>query len=110
MSHNRHGLRLGEIAVVFTSQESGEDLEGYATAAAEMVALAEQQPGYRGIDSTRDSNGFGITVSYWADEASAVAWRENAEHAAIRDRGRERWYARYELFVTEVRRGYSWQR
>ena len=110
MSHNSHNLRLGEIAVIFVSQETGEDQAGYAAAAAEMVALAEQQPGYRGIDSTRDESGFGITISYWADEESAVAWRQNPEHAEIRDRGRERWYARYELFVTEVRRGYSWRR
>ena len=110
MSHNSHALRRGEIAVIFVSQETGEDREGYAAAAGEMAALAERQPGYRGIDSTRDSDGLGITISYWADEESAVAWRENPDHAAIRDAGRERWYQRYELFVTEVRRGYSWQR
>ena len=110
MSHNSHELRRGEIAVIFVSQETGEDREGYAAAAGEMVTLAEQQPGYRGIDSTRGPDGLGITISYWADEESAVAWRQNAAHAAIRDRGRERWYRHYELFVTEVRRGYSWAR
>jgi heme-degrading monooxygenase HmoA len=110
MSHNSHEARRGQIAVIFVSQETGEDVEGYAAAAEAMVALAERQPGYRGMDSTRDESGFGITVSYWADEESAVAWRENPEHAAIRDRGRERWYERYELFVTEVRRGYTWAR
>jgi heme-degrading monooxygenase HmoA len=110
MSHNSHETRQGQIAVIFVSQETGDDLEGYGAAAEEMVALAERQPGYRGMDSTRDESGFGITVSYWADEESAVAWRQNAEHAAIRDRGRERWYSRYELFVSEVRRGYRWQR
>lgn len=109
MSHNRHELRLGEIAVIFVSQGTGEDVEGYAAAAAEMVALAETQRGYRGMDSTRDESGFGITVSYWADHDSAVAWRENPEHAVIRDRGRERWYSSYDLFVTEVRRGYRWR-
>lgn len=110
MSHNLHDLRLGEIAVIFVSQETGDDRAGYAAAAEAMVALAQLQPGYRGMDSTRDENGLGITVSYWADEESAVAWRQNAEHAAIRERGRERWYSRYDLFVSEVRRGYSWQR
>lgn len=109
MSHNSHDLRLGEIAVIFASQETGEDLTGYAEAAEAMVKLAERQPGYRGMDSARDESGFGITVSYWADEASAVAWRENPEHAAIRDLGRERWYKSYDLFVTQVKRGYSWR-
>ena len=106
MSHNRHG----QIAVIFASQESGEDQAGYAAAAEEMVALASVQPGYCGVDSTRGPDGFGITVSYWADEESAIAWRENPEHAAIRELGRARWYSRYDLYVTQVQRGYSWSR
>jgi len=106
MSHNRHG----QIAVIFASQESGDDRDGYAAAAEEMATLASLQPGYRGIDSVRGADGFGITISYWADEESAIAWRENAEHAVIRDAGRARWYDRYYLYVTEVRRGYSWRR
>lgn len=110
MSHKFHQTRLGEIAVIFVSQRTGEDGAGYAVAAEEMAALAALQPGYRGVDSTRDESGLGITISYWADEESAVAWRENPEHAAIRDAGRERWYSSYELFVTEVRRGYRWKR
>ena len=110
MSHNSHEARRGQIAVIFVSQQTGDDLEGYGAAAEEMAALAALQPGYCGVDSSRDDSGFGITVSYWADEESAVAWRRNEQHAAIRDRGRERWYQRYELFVTEVRRGYTWAR
>lgn len=110
MSHNSHGLRFGEIAVIFVSQVTGEDPEGYDAAAEQMGALAARQPGYRGVDSTRGADGLGITISYWADEATAVAWREHPEHAVIRDAGRERWYASYDLFVTEVRRGYQWRR
>ncbi len=100
----------GTIAVIFVSQETGEDLAGYAAAAAEMVALAEAQPGYRGIDSTRGDDGVGITVSYWADEDAARAWKANAQHAAIRDRGRERWYAWYSLHVADIGRSYDWER
>ena len=33
-----------------------------------------------GIESARGNDGFGITVSYWADEASARAWGRVAEH------------------------------
>jgi heme-degrading monooxygenase HmoA len=100
----------GTIAVIFVSQETGADLAGYAAAAAEMAALAAAQPGYRGVDSTRGPDGLGITVSYWADEAAAVAWKANEDHAAIRDRGRERWYAWYSLHVAAVGRSYDWTR
>lgn len=106
MSHNRHG----QIAVIFVSQRTAADGEGYDAAGAAMDALAAAQPGYRGIDSVRGSDGVGITVSYWADEASAIAWRDHPEHAEIRERGRERWYEWYELHVTDVGRSYGWRR
>lgn len=102
--------RIGQIAVIFVSVRSGRDREGYDAAAQAMDALAALQPGYRGVDSARGDDGLGITISYWADEARAVAWRGHAEHTAIRDAGRERWYDRYEVIVTEVTRDYRWHR
>lgn len=100
--------RTGETAVIFMSVYTGADAEGYAAAAEAMERLAAAQPGYRGIESARGEDGYGITVSFWADEASAIAWRDNAEHKAIRDAGRNHWYARYEVAVTTVDRSYRW--
>lgn len=98
------------IAVIFVSMRTDADEAGYGAAADAMVALASIQPGYLGIDSARGTDGLGITVSYWADEESAVAWRRNAEHAAIRELGRERWYAHYQLVAARVTRAYEWER
>lgn len=100
----------GAVAVIFTSTRTDADAAGYGAAADAMEALAQTQPGYLGIDSARNPDGTGITVSYWADEAAALAWRANAEHAAIREIGRARWYADYRLIVTQVTRAYGWQR
>ncbi|MBB5711203.1 antibiotic biosynthesis monooxygenase family protein [Sphingomonas xinjiangensis] len=102
--------RTGETAVIFIAERTAEDDAGYAAAAAAMDALAAAQPGYRGIDSVRGGDQVGITVSYWADEASAVAWRKHPEHAAIREAGRERWYRWYRLHVAQVGRSYGWER
>ncbi|HEV7287338.1 antibiotic biosynthesis monooxygenase [Sphingomonas sp.] len=102
--------RTGQVAVIFISQRTGEDGAGYGEAAEAMVALAAAQPGYAGIESVRDAAGLGITVSYWADDASAVAWRDHPEHARIRDLGRARWYDWYALEVTRVDRSYGWRR
>lgn len=100
----------GEIAVIFVAQVTGADPVGYGEAAAAMEALAARQPGYRGIDSARGADGLGITVSYWADEAAAVAWRGHEEHAATRERGRGVWYLHYSLHVAAITRSYDWQR
>ncbi len=102
--------RSGQIAVIFVSERTFEDDAGYAEAAAAMAALAAQQPGYRGADDARGDDRIGITVSYWADEASAIAWRQHPEHAAIRERGRGLWYRWYALHVAEIGRSYGWAR
>lgn len=105
-----HEMKRGTVAVIFLSQRNGVDETGYAGAAAAMDALAREQPGYLGISSVRGTDGEGITISYWTDEAAALAWRQQAEHAAIRQLGRERWYDRYAVIVSEVTRAYSWAR
>ncbi|KQS03062.1 antibiotic biosynthesis monooxygenase [Sphingomonas sp. Leaf357] len=102
--------RTGQIAVIFLSRRTAVDDTGYGEAADAMERLAATQPGYRGIVSTRGADGLGITISYWADEAAAIAWRGNAEHAAIRERGRALWYDSYEVIVTQVDRHYAWTR
>lgn len=102
--------RTGQTAVIFVSERLADDPQGYAAASDSMAALAATQPGYRGADAARDGEGIGITVSYWADEASAVAWRQHPEHAAIRELGRGRWYRWYRLHVAAIGRSYGWDR
>mgnify|MGYP003674731660 CR=1 FL=1 len=98
------------IAVIFCAQRTGSDEQAYQSAAAEMSALAAQQPGYLGQDHARSTDGLGITVSYWRDDASAKAWRNHPDHAAIREQGRGKWYSEYSLHVARVERGYDWQK
>jgi len=98
------------IAVIFLSQRTESDEDGYHAAAARMMELAKEQPGYLGMDSIRGNDGFGITISYWTDDQSAKAWRDHREHAEIREAGRHRWYSRYDLHVARVERSYDWSR
>ena len=93
-------------AVIFTNQ-AAQDNTGYAEMAAKMAELAAQQDGYLGIESTRDVDGLAITVSYWRDEASIQAWRDNAAHAVARQQGRDTWYEHFELRVARVERAYD---
>ncbi len=94
-------------AVIFMSQRSTTDPEGYARMALAMDALAAQQPGYLGIDSVRDADGAGITVSYWRDEASIVAWKRVAAHAQAQRDGRAQWYEDYSVRIARVDRAYT---
>ena len=96
--------------MIFIAQRTDADGEGYAEAAAAMDALSASQPGYLGMESVRGADGLGITVSYWASDKDAKAWRDHPDHAAIRDAGRDRWYQHYSLHVAEVVRSYDWQK
>ena len=96
--------------MIFVAQRTDMDAEGYARAAAAMEALSAKQPGYIGMDSVRGGDGLGITVSYWATDSHAKAWRDEAEHTAIREAGRDVWYSDYSLHVGEITRSYDWQK
>ncbi|KFL36939.1 antibiotic biosynthesis monooxygenase family protein [Arenimonas donghaensis] len=93
-------------AVIFSNQRTPGD-EGYGATAARMEQLARSQPGFLGIESTRDEGGFGITVSYWESEAAIAAWRAQAEHSDARRDGRERWYEHFQVRVAKVERAYA---
>lgn len=91
------------IAVIFTSTRSDEDEAGYRAMSARMDDLAREQVGFVSLVSVRDpGTREGISVSYWQDEASALAWRQVAEHLQAQRRGRDRWYTEYAITVAEV--------
>ena len=94
-------------AVIFSSLRNADDEAGYAAAAQRMLDLAAQQPGFLGAESARGTDGFGITVSYWASERDISAWKHQAEHAATRTHGRRHWYEHFELRVAKVERAYG---
>lgn len=94
-------------AVIFSAERTEADAEGYAAMAAKMAARATLQPGYIGMESTRDASGFGITVSYWASEEAVKSWKQAAEHLLAQHLGKTRWYRHYRLRVARVERGYS---
>ncbi len=93
-------------AVIFTAKRTEGDF-GYGAMADKMEALASQQPGFIGIETSRDADGFGITVSYLADETSLKGWKTVSEHMLAQKLGRERWYSYYTLRVARVERHYD---
>ncbi|MGY8768689.1 MAG: antibiotic biosynthesis monooxygenase family protein [Pirellulales bacterium] len=89
-------------AVIFSSQFSGIEPDEYAQMANHMEKLAKQQPGYLGIETAKNEEGFGITVYYWKDLASIEAWREQTEHLQAQQLGKARWYKKFEIKITKV--------
>lgn len=98
---------LPYYAVIFTSLRKTDGDRGYSAMADHMVELAAKQDGFLGVDSVRDANGAGITVSYWRDEAAILAWKRNDEHQKAQRGGQHTWYADYEIRIAKVERAYG---
>lgn len=69
--------------------------------------MAQGQPGFLGVESSRGEDGLGITVSYWKDAESVRAWKTVAEHRTAQRLGREKWYSAYRTRVCMVEREYG---
>ncbi len=93
-------------AVIFTSHRTDGD-RGYGAMSDRMVELAAKQPGYLGVESARGSDGLGLTVSYWRDEASILAWKCETEHQQAQCAGQQTWYADYQVRIAKVQRAYG---
>jgi len=94
-------------AVIFTSQRTEEDGEGYTKMAEVMDELAQKQPGFLRVESARNAEGKGITVSYWESLDAIQAWKENSKHLVAQQFGKEKWYKQYNVEICKVIKDYS---
>ncbi|WP_078382503.1 antibiotic biosynthesis monooxygenase family protein [Sutcliffiella halmapala] len=93
-------------AVIFTSQRKEDDDEGYGRTANLMVEMASKQVGFLGVESSRDKDGLGITVSYWDSLDAIKNWKENNSHKKVQEKGKNDWYSGYKTRICKVERDY----
>lgn len=93
-------------AVIFSSQRT-EGEKGYAQMAERMLELAAKQAGFLGVESARNNDGFGITVSYWESLEAISAWKQHSEHRMAQETGKKLWYQDYQLRIAKVECAYS---
>ncbi|MBI3853611.1 MAG: antibiotic biosynthesis monooxygenase [Verrucomicrobia bacterium] len=93
-------------AVIFSSQRTEGD-RGYERMAERMFELASTQPGFLGVESARDADGFGITISYWSSAEAIAAWKAHLDHKPAQEAGKRVWYADYQVKIAKVERAYG---
>jgi len=94
-------------AVIFTTVKS-DDLDGYAEMNTRMFELAQEQPGYLGIESAKGE--IGISVTYWASLEDIARWKQHGEHLAAQRLGYEKWYRAFATRVCRVERDNFFER
>lgn len=94
-------------AVIFTSQRTEQDGDSYGKMADLIDALAQQQPGFIRVESVRNEEGKGITVSYWESLEAIQAWKDNAKHLTAQQLGKDKWYTNYKVEICQMIKDYS---
>jgi len=94
-------------AVIFTSVKNFEDND-YNKMSDKMVALANKQKGFLGIESAR--NELGITVSYWDSLESIKKWKQHVDHTEAREKGRSTWYKTFKVRICKVENDYEFEK
>ncbi len=89
-------------AVIFTSVRTAGD-NGYAEMADEVAKAGFSQPGFLGVESVRDANGIGITVSYWESLEAIETWKNHLHHREAQGLG-DLWYKSFAIRVCKVER------
>lgn len=88
-------------AVIFTSIRTLEE-NGYGKVADELMDMVSRQEGFLGAESVRNTEGFGMTISYWDSLDSINKWKKNDPHMKAKELGRKMWYSQYMIRICKV--------
>ncbi len=92
-------------AVIFTAELNDPDEDYYLTAK-KMRDLAINEFGCMQISSVEQS-GKELTVSYWKDKQSIIAWKNNKAHIDAQSKGKQKWYKNYSVDVVQILQQYK---
>jgi len=90
------------ILTVFRSRLKPESLAEYHETARRMLDLARSMPGFVYFKAFEADDGERVSVIIFASMETHRAWREHPEHRAAQRAGRDRFYASYDISVSEV--------
>lgn len=97
-------------AVIFSSVRSKEHGDEYGMMAERMIELASEQSGFIGVESCRNDDGFGITVSYWESLEAIENWRNHSMHCEAKQRGKSSFCDEFKLRISKVISEREWVR
>lgn len=100
-------------AVIFSSQrttaDGAPDVESaYQAMAREMEVLARQRDGFLGLESYRNTEGAGVTISYWSSLEAIHQWGQDSRHRLAQQAGQSTWYSNYTLRIAKVESEVTW--
>jgi heme-degrading monooxygenase HmoA len=98
----------GPVLTVFRSRLRDDNVEEYRETAARMEKLARSMPGLLEFKTFTAEDGERVSVIVFDTPEHHEAWRRHAEHLEAQQRGRDAFYANYDITVADVRRRRIW--
>ncbi|MBV6818058.1 antibiotic biosynthesis monooxygenase [Rahnella sp. PD12R] len=97
------------IAVLFEADAIPEQQDRYFELAAELKPLLDDVEGFISIERFQSLSTPGkiLSLSWWENEESVLAWKRNPKHQAAQSEGRNSVFSFYRIRVAEVLRDYS---
>lgn len=97
-----------KVIVVFRSRLRDDvDPVALEQVGARMYELASAMPGFLSYKDFSAEDGELTSIIEFADMDSLLAWRNHPEHLAVQQRGREEFFAAYQINVCQPLRSYS---
>ena len=90
------------VLTVFRSRLRPESADEYHRTAERMEQLARAMPGFVEIKAFHADDGERVSLVTFSSPEAHQAWREHPEHRAAQQRGREAFYASYDIAVCTV--------
>ena len=90
------------VLTVFRSRLRDKDRAEFDDTAARMHELARAMPGFIEYKTFTADDGERVSLIVFDSAEHQAAWRRHPEHASAQTRGRERFYASYELSICKV--------
>lgn len=97
------------IAVIFEANSHLDKQASYLEIASELRPLLERIDGFIAIERFQSllEPGKILSLSWWRDEESVLAWKKNVFHQEAQAEGRESIFSYYRIRVAHVFRDYS---
>jgi heme-degrading monooxygenase HmoA len=98
------------VVIVFRSRLSAEADDDYSEMAAEMLATAQEMPGFVEFKSFKADDGERVSLVYWQDHDTMAAWRNHPRHRIAQSSGRSKWYSSYRIEIADIARQNHFER
>ena len=94
-------------AVVRVTLRDDIDFEDYGKFEQKMLGLGSSMPGFLEIKEFKSDDDEYLMLVSFQSRAEMISWRDHPDHRKTQQRGRERYFSKYDVKIGEVTQHYS---